>query len=205
MARPKRGWRIPKGLLPSSFEEFWSSMTAEQQQEYITQAKNSDDGLCDFDDLPEEIKRQYGWNPEDKNGENKWPESEKPININDYIDTRPTMKGIVPDDYIRSLLPILNKYLFYRKQSFETIKELLCGNCQIEEPIRVRSTMLLAYVFKRLREKRMIEPTWFTTIEQFKLFLSVKNEFITSSMLRDAVKATNYRKVRHQDMVDKVL
>ena len=205
MARPKRGWRVPKGLFPMSFEEFWDSLTAEQQQAYILQAENLDDGLCDFEELPEEIKREFGWNPDDENDDIEWSESEEPININDYIDTRPTMRGTVPDDYIKLLLPVLNKYLFYKKQSFDTLKEILCGDCQIEEPIRVRSTMLLAYVFKRLREKKLIAATWATTIEQFRVFLSVKNEYITSNMLRDAVKAANYRKVRNQDPVDQVL
>lgn len=203
MARPKKGFRIPEGLLPLTFEEAWDMMSAEQQNEYVEQMEDSDKGLCDWNELPDEFKRLYESDTDDDVYDSYGlDDSYAP---NDYIDTRPTMYGTVPDDYIKSLLPVLNKYLFYEAQTFETLKEILCGSCLIANPIRVRSTMLLAYIFNRLREKKMIAPTWYTTIEQFKLFLSVKNEFITSSMLRDSVKATKWRNVRSQEKIDEIL
>lgn len=211
MARPKRGYRVPDGLIPLSFEEAWDLMTADEQNSYIDSFKTAD-GIYDWEDLSDEAKTKYiakyGKPLEMTRSydEDEFDYDEEPFDYVSYVDRRPTLSGVVPDDYISDMLPVMNRYLFYEPQRFDIIKTIFNGDCVIDTPIRVRSTILLAYVFMRLREKKLIAATWHTTIEQFCLFLSAKGKSVTSKMLRDSVQAIKSNvHVRNKEKIDKVL
>ena len=101
-------------------------------------------------------------------------------------------RSVLTDEQIKSLLPVMNDYVFVEAQTLDSVRLWL--RCEVTEPVKVKNNGLLAFLMYLLSHDNYICSNWQKVAQERKVFVGSQGGLLTQKGLSKAMSLMAKRK-----------